>query len=466
MGEKPWEFTGSAGLTLSKGNNDNLTYSLQLLATYVTKDTDAYIAGDYFYGEANGLKNTENLRLHGSYANLIDDVWYWGVQGEFLTDSVADIGYRFTLMPKVGAVVWKSDQGKLNLEAGPAYIVQDQGVREDYLALYFGERFEYSFNDRLKFWQTLSFIPEAGDWGNYLLTFEAGLQATLTDHLALKFSLRDMYDSTPAPGRESNDLALIAGLTWAPGGFKAAAGGSSRRTLKPAAAAAAAPALGWTTTGALGLALNSGNAENLALTLNFDTAYRTKSDEFLGSLIGIYGEAEVLRNGKTVRERNSQSILASAQYNHLFNEVLYGGIATSLQHNDVAELNYRSTTSALLGVYFSRTERLTASVDAGPSFVFEDQAGISSTYLGLSLNQRLTWKITDTLTVGESLSYTARADDLGDSFVIATAYLDTALTDRISFRISVTNNYDNQPSNPAADKNDFLLSSGIAVKFF
>ena len=55
-------------------------------------------------------------------------------------------------------------------------------------------------------------MPEASDFDNYLLTGEVGAEADINDRLSLRVVLQDRYDSTPAAGKERNDLSLIAGL--------------------------------------------------------------------------------------------------------------------------------------------------------------------------------------------------------------------------------------------------------------
>ncbi|MBK8093684.1 MAG: DUF481 domain-containing protein [Verrucomicrobiaceae bacterium] len=451
----PWEYTAAGGMAFSRGNINSLTYSLQFLATYVTPETDAYIGADYFYGEAANVKNTNLFRVFGDYKHMINDRWYWGLGAEYLTDSIANIDYRFSLAPKLGLVAFKTDRSKLTFDFGPAYIWQQQGIRDEYAALWFGQRYENQISERVKFWQSLSYMPEAGDFGNYLLVGEIGVQALLTNHLALKVFFRDMYDSTPAAGRQANDMALISSITWAPGGF-APEPPAARRTLKPSIALPAAPALGWTSSAAVGFTMAKGNADNLALTVNYDTAWRSATDEFLFGLIGIYGQA----NGTT----NTQSLLLNSAYNHLLNERWYAGASLGFMHNEPADLAYRFTPGLNLGVYFIRNDRVKLSVEAGPAGVFENQGGQSRSYFAFQAGEKLSWKINDTFTIGQSLYYNAAVSDWSDSYLIATAFLDTALGDNLSFRLGITNNYDNQPA-AGFKKNDFILSSGIAVKF-
>lgn len=55
-------------------------------------------------------------------------------------------------------------------------------------------------------------MPEAGDFSNYLLTGEAGIEAAISEHLNLRVVVQDKYDNPPAEGAEYNDVSLIAGL--------------------------------------------------------------------------------------------------------------------------------------------------------------------------------------------------------------------------------------------------------------
>ena len=48
----------------------------------------------------------------------------------------------------------------------------------------------------------------------YLFNAEAGVQASVTEKIGLRVTLKDAYNNVPAPGRKRNDASLITALTW------------------------------------------------------------------------------------------------------------------------------------------------------------------------------------------------------------------------------------------------------------
>ena len=60
----------------------------------------------------------------------------------------------------------------------------------------------------------MEYLPEFEDFGNFLLSLEAGIEADINDKFSLRVVVKDRYDRTPAPGKEENDFELIAGLKY------------------------------------------------------------------------------------------------------------------------------------------------------------------------------------------------------------------------------------------------------------
>jgi hypothetical protein len=60
----------------------------------------------------------------------------------------------------------------------------------------------------------VDYLPAVNDFtGDYLLRGEAGLTMPLVDPISAKFSVLDLYDSTPAVGTDHNSLFIAIGLS-------------------------------------------------------------------------------------------------------------------------------------------------------------------------------------------------------------------------------------------------------------
>lgn len=452
----PWEVTAASGVGLATGNSENFNLSAQLLASYLEGPNELYLGADYFYAEGAGVQTTNNLRLFSTYNQLLSDRLYFGGAAEYFTDELADLDYRVSVMPQVGYYLLKSENVKLALEAGGGYLWENQESSRDYWVLRFGQRLEWKLSERVSLWESVSFVPEAADFNNHYILAEAGLKTRLSDRWALRTFVRNTYDATPAGGREENDLSVIAGLSYALAGLPAEEAAPVRRSLKPAKVDPAAPAMGWTRTAAVGFSTAQGNSEALLVTADLLAEHRSAEDELFLNANGAYGENSGVKNVENVR--------AGAQYNRFFNDSWYGAVATRFLYDSVSLVDYRLMPRAALGYYFVKTDAVQLSFEAGPGYIWEEVGGIAADYFTVEALQKLSWKVSDTISIGETLGYIGSPENFDDYLILATAFVDVAMSDRVSFRTSVTNTFDNTPA-AGAQSNDLILSAGFAVKF-
>ena len=209
----------NAGLTMTDGNSETLAANASLVTEGEKAQLGSVRAGvEGNYGEStvDGVKDTtvENAKVFANAKKTLTPRTFASLDGTVLYDDVALIDYRATLGPGAGAYLVKNDRHELSLEAGPSYVWEKvDRVNDDYLALRFAERGTCQATKTAKLVQSLEYVPEAGDFSNYLLTGEAGIEAAISEHLNLRVVVQDKYDSTPVEGAEYNDVSLIAGLS-------------------------------------------------------------------------------------------------------------------------------------------------------------------------------------------------------------------------------------------------------------
>jgi len=451
----PWEITGAAGLNLARGNSDNLQLNAEVLASYITLSDEVYLDASYLYGEDRGAVNNNVFRAYANYNHLLNECFYYGLFSDFLHDELANVDYRVDVGPNLGYYLIKNDTTKLAIEAGAGYLWEKVDVKDDYFTLRFAQRFEHKLSNRIKFVESVIYQPRADDFGDYLLTAEAGISFAISKHWAIKASVRDIYDSTPAAGAKGNDLAVLASLAYSLGGFADEAP-AARRTLKPEKKKAADPTMGWTTTAFLGFGLTRGNSETLNLAGDLATVFRSPPNEFFFSAGGAYGE--------TGDETNLQNFHTSAQYNRLLTERFYVGGSLAFLYDRLADLDYNVSPAVLAGVYLVKNDDVKFSVDAGPAYVWKKVGGVRDDYFALQFGERLSLKLLDNLSFGQSLAYVPDASDFNTYTIHAAAFVDVDVTSNLSFRAGVTDIYDSSPA-AHSRKNDFTLTSGIAIKF-
>lgn len=211
--------TVAVGATFNDGN----TESSQFNGSVVTEGEGAI--GSFKVGvEGNYAENTtdagvdettkSDVKASGNVKGTFTPRTYGYLDGSLLHDEIADINYRLTVGPGIGAYAIKTDATKLSADIGVAYIWEKAGGEtDDYPTLRVAEGFEHTFADKGKIWQTVEWLPDFEDFGKYLLNVEIGAEAAMNAHLNLRIVLQDRYDSQPAEGREHNDLTTIVGVS-------------------------------------------------------------------------------------------------------------------------------------------------------------------------------------------------------------------------------------------------------------
>jgi len=210
-----WETSAALGFTLTDGNSDSILFTGDIRTERKWSHDEIRLRAEGAYGESEDVKNNEMARGTAQWDHLFTERFYSFLRFEALHDAIADVEYRLTLSGGPGYYFIKNDRTLLSAEVGPGFIHEKLGSGEDdYITLRAGERFQYKISDRARFFQSLEYLPQIDDFENYLLNFEAGVEADITKKVALRVTFQDTYDNQPAEGRERNDIKLISSIAW------------------------------------------------------------------------------------------------------------------------------------------------------------------------------------------------------------------------------------------------------------
>ena len=210
-----WETTASIGVTVTQGNSDSIMGAAQVLSQKKWGPNEMRLGADGTYGELEGEKTVEGLHGFAQYNRLFTERAFGYLRLDGLHDAIADIEYRFTFSPGAGYYFIKNEQTTLSGEAGPAFIYEKQGGESTgYVTARLAERLEHKFNENVRLWQAIEFLPQVDDLNNFLINAEIGVESKLTPKLSLKVFAIDNYDNEPAPGREENDLKVVTAVGY------------------------------------------------------------------------------------------------------------------------------------------------------------------------------------------------------------------------------------------------------------
>jgi putative salt-induced outer membrane protein YdiY len=230
--EPKWESSAAAGLTLTRGNSDTVLGTINLSTARKWDQHELSFGSDVAYGQStievpddttpdpNDTREEDettasSIRGFGQYNYLFNERLYGYGRLEALHDDVAKVDYRVTLSPGAGYYLIKEKEMNLSVEAGPGYIFERlDGEEDNYFVLRVAEKFEYKISERARLWQSAELLPQVEDFNNYLINFELGIEADLTESLSLRSFIQDTYDNQPAEGRDKNDLKWVTAIAY------------------------------------------------------------------------------------------------------------------------------------------------------------------------------------------------------------------------------------------------------------
>ena len=220
--------TLAAGVNVQSGNSDTMTANASLLTEGEKAGLGSVRAGvEANYGEStievtgtDGMMSdidettVKNAKIFANAKKtLTEKTFGYGDLGVFY-DEIAKIDQRTTVGVGGGVYLVKDETTKLSAELGISQVFEDVAdMTDDYLAVRMAERFDHELSKTAKVWESVEYLPEAADFGNFLLNAEIGIEAAVNSHVSLRFVVQEKYDSEPAAGLEKGELSVIAGFS-------------------------------------------------------------------------------------------------------------------------------------------------------------------------------------------------------------------------------------------------------------
>jgi len=219
-----WSTGVNAGFNLTRGNSETMMLNGGILSEYNRGADELRLEAQGSYGESTvtaedgseeDQTTAQSAKAVADYKRLVDEMNYGYLNASLLHDDMAGIDYRLVAGPGLGRYFLKNEARALSAEAGIAYMRQKlSGDTHNTLNLRLAQRCEVALMGSSKLWETAEYMAALNDFENYFVNFEIGAEAPMAAGLNLRVVLQDQYNNSPSPGKERNNLQLVAGLAF------------------------------------------------------------------------------------------------------------------------------------------------------------------------------------------------------------------------------------------------------------
>ena len=166
------------------------------------------------YGETDGV--TSANRMDGLLKTDFDvsrrHYLYAGGGAGF--DEVKKIDFRYEAGPGVGYRVFTNPKFSLNIEAGGNYEEQQRSLGESESSIYAraGQDLSWKIGDRVTLTEKFEFFNDMDETDQFRFRLDSTLSFAVWKNVSLNLTLLDLYDTSPAPTVDRNELQLRSSL--------------------------------------------------------------------------------------------------------------------------------------------------------------------------------------------------------------------------------------------------------------
>lgn len=164
----------------------------------------------------------------------------------------------------------------------------------------------------------------------------------------------------------------------------------------------------------------------------------------------------------STREVTKQNARALGDYKHTLDSVFFAGANASYAWDEIANLDYRVILSPNMGAYLVKNDVTTLSLEAGPSYVWEQLGGEGDDFAAARIADRFVWNISESALFYQSAEYLVAFDDSEDYIVNAEIGVEAPLSSMVNLVLSVRDYYINQPA-AGRERNDVYTITGLKV---
>jgi putative salt-induced outer membrane protein len=210
-----WKDEAEVTFVDTSGNTDVSTLSAKnTLTVPITEKTKGTWKLGALYGKSDGETNAESysteIRLDHSYTERLYSFGYAG----WFRDRFAGIDARYYLGAGGGYKFLIGPKHFLLGEGGGSYTVEEftDNTDNDFPGGRFFGKYEYHFNEKNKFTQSLELLLDFSKFKNWNLNSETAIVSALNSWLSLKASYEVKYNNDPINTVKKTDRILGVAL--------------------------------------------------------------------------------------------------------------------------------------------------------------------------------------------------------------------------------------------------------------
>ncbi|MCW5892230.1 MAG: DUF481 domain-containing protein [bacterium] len=215
-----WSAEASTGLSLTRARVDTTAYAAGFRAERKRAPTRFLVVGDYTYSTQkeegqDSTKLTDDAAGQVRFEYDFAQDWFAYGNGTAEYDAIQRLSIRGVPEAGLGYRLYETKDSFWSVYGGGAWVYERyfDGTHNDYASVVFGTETELALPYDATFRAGATYLPALDDWQNdYLIRSYASLSVPVWKMIAMKASLVDDYDSTPAPDTPPNSLSLLLGL--------------------------------------------------------------------------------------------------------------------------------------------------------------------------------------------------------------------------------------------------------------
>jgi putative salt-induced outer membrane protein YdiY len=220
----PVKWTGSvtAGVMLTRGNTYTDSANAGFDAVRRAEEDRLTLKAAYNYSREKpsgeeARVSQENWMAGVKYDYFVSEKWFLYGNGRVERDHIANLDLRLTPGAGVGYQWIESAKTNFNTEGGLTWVYErytDPDSTRDYLAARLAYHLDHQLSENVKFIHNVEVLPSLEEFGEFLLTADAGLRANLTKSFFSEAKVVYQYNSQPAEGKDKSDIRYIMSLGW------------------------------------------------------------------------------------------------------------------------------------------------------------------------------------------------------------------------------------------------------------